>query len=629
MLIGDANAERFSWLKELLADAYGVVGIQAKSFDDVKNFAQDKSTKFSPRVVFLTDDLPYSVSLPKKDPKINFIKLEEYFYEADFVCVVTKEDEPDLEGVTKRPHHMHLRSFPPTEADRNRIIIELGGLGSGLRATNDGWDAEKVIQWDRNNRVLQRQIRSLSERRDLKDGLNHLRRLIGKCLDGRRAQKIEIRQLGQGKSGAIVFHLIKYAGQVHEYVIKLTPSDSLWKLEAEVHGHLEAQSKTGLPGYKQHVAKLEEPNKNEPLDPEKPEGRFIVDSGHWYAIHYDFLGGSTFGNFIDLETELTAGPATLMKKTSGSEKFTLASDHPDDVFSHRLNVVSTAIDGLCEIWYGNKELVTRRSEIIWKVEDAPEHRFIPLPPYQLTQRIKGWIHDFLDSREASFGARLFPDWEHHKEGVLRLINNDQRAPKRLGDTAIFTLSPVHGDLNANNVLLWLKYDKYPFLIDLPFYQRDGHALQDFARLEVDITSALLDRQEESPLRELAAYDYCLSQIPLWIEMEDRLLDPQAFDTALVAASGSPQDAQINWKADGYKNNVRLCFALTMILRQKAFAIQQKVLNDAPPAGPFQTEYLPALLYHSVRAIAYPSLSVFKRMLAVYTAGSILKRLNEE
>jgi hypothetical protein len=39
------------------------------------------------------------------------------------------------------------------------------------------------------------------------------------------------------------------------------------------------------------------------------------------------------------------------------------------------------------------------------------------------------------------------------------------------------------------------------------------------------------------------------------------------------------------------------------------------------------EYWPALLYHTVRAIGYPSLSVFERLLAVYSAGSILIRLN--
>ena len=38
------------------------------------------------------------------------------------------------------------------------------------------------------------------------------------------------------------------------------------------------------------------------------------------------------------------------------------------------------------------------------------------------------------------------------------------------------------------------------------------------------------------------------------------------------------------------------------------------------------EYLPALLYHTTRAATFPSLSIFKRLLAVYSAGSILKRM---
>jgi hypothetical protein len=182
---------------------------------------------------------------------------------------------------------------------------------------------------------------------------------------------------------------------------------------------------------------------------------------------------------------------------------------------------------------------------------------------------------------------------------------------------------VHGDLNANNVLLWLRHNRYPFVIDLPFYQKDGHALQDFARLEVEIKYALLDRQEESPYEELAAYDYSDAQVPLWIEMENRLLEDQAL-SASALSGGAPNGGA--WVAPGLKENVTLCYKLIMLARAKACQAQQKPLPAGPAAGPFAEEYLPALLYHSVRSIGYTSLSVFKRLLAVYSSGSILKSL---
>lgn len=625
VLIGDPDAQRFGWLRDLLAEEFGVRARQAKTFEDVKNLFHDKSAEFYPRVVFLTDDLPFSHSLQKRDPRINFIKLEELFFGADLVCIVTKEDEPQLVDLTRRPHHVHLRHFPPTIEERQRILIELGCLGSGLPFSTEAPAVKRMLKYDPDDGILRRQICSLSESYSFESGLTHLCRLIGRCLNCDRAQTMRVTPLTRGKSGAIVFHVLKHTEEVEEYVLKLISSDSLWKLETEVRGHLEAEKETGVPGYRQHVARLRKPHREPPLDPDHPERRFIVDSGRWYAIHYDFLGGR-FGKFIDLETELTAEPATLIIRTSGCEKFSLASELPDAVFAHRLKVFGAALDGLCEIWYGKDQLGGRSPETIWKLKDAPERKFVRLPPYWLTRRVKSWVQDFLDSQEVSIGARLIPDWAVHRERVLALVGDSDSAFKDPNRTTTFTRSQAHGDLNSANIFLWLQYDKHPFLIDLPSYQKDGHALQDFARLEVEIKLALLDRQAESPVQELAAYDYSQSQIPLWIELEDGLLSKQA----LVAKNlRNIKQKQKPFEAQGYKDNVELCYKLVMMLRQRACAIQQRPLAGAPDPSSFEDEYLPALLYHSVRAIGYPSLSIFKRLLAVYASASILGQINRQ
>jgi hypothetical protein len=624
-LVGDPNDDRFRWFKEFLADDYAIVAERAKSFEDVKRFARDQSGRIQARVIFLTDDLPLSDDLSRgiPAPYINFLKLEEItqFFDADFVCIVTKAEDPDnLDKLGKRPLLIDLRTFPPSKEDGVKIRLQLRSLGRRLPPATEISSLIGITKWDRSSRTLRRQIRSLSERHDLDDGLKHLLRLLRNCLDCRHAEKIEIKQLGQGKSGASVLRLVlTREGRSSEYVLKL--SDALWKLESEVRGHLEAQE-VSLTDYERHVAILRPPVF--PFKPAQREGEFIVNSGQWYSIHYDFLGGAALGKFIDLETTLTAAPTVLAEKTVDTP-FALASNAAEEVLALRLNIFGATLDGLYGIWYGNAELGARRIETAWEIKDAHDREFIPLPPYQLTQRVKGWVQDFLDSREALIGARLFPDWDAHQERVLKLVGDDSaaEAPERLCAPRPFTLSPVHGDLNANNVLLWLRHHRYPFVIDLPFYQKDGHALQDFARLEVEIKYALLDRQEESPKDELAAYDYSGAQVPLWIEMENRLLEDQALSAAALS-SGAPDGRP--WRESGLKENVTLCYKLIMLARAKACQAQQKHIPGGPAAGPFADEYLPALLYHSVRAIGYPSLSVFKRLLAVYISGSILGSL---
>lgn len=624
VLVGDPNKERFKWFQELLADVYAIGAVRAKNFEEIKRFALDKPDDFVVSVVFITDDLPLSLNVPKTDPYINFIKLEEHFYEADFVCIVTQKHNPDLEKVNKQPHLISLRSFPPMSEENQKIIIQLKSLGR-LRPAMEISAITEITEWDKDNRLLRRQIRSLSDRHELADGEKHLLRLIRNCLDCSRVTKIEIKQLGQGKSGASVFHLIMSSDdQTKEYVLKI--NDALWKLESEVYGHLEALKSTELPEYKQHVAALRKPVFS--IKPNQHEGRFIVNSGHWYGIHYDFLGGSAFGKFIDLETELTADPTVLIEKTKEAQaRFRLTSAEPDEVLAHRLKIFSTTLDGLCEIWYKKKSLGTRRTEAVWQIEDAPEREFIPLPPYRLTRRVKGWVQDFLDSREASIGIRLFPDWNTHRSQILKLVS-DESIPATLGNlcrkSLSFTLSPVHGDLNANNVLLWLNYDKYPFLIDLPFFHRYGHILQDFARLETEIKFNLMDRQEESPIDKLAAFDNTISQVPLWIEMEDLLMSELIVNES--ASGDTAGSVDWDWKSRGFRDNVTLCYKLIRIIREKGREVQQKALDGCPSAEPFAVEYLPALLYHTVRSVGYPSLSVFKRLLAVHSSGLILDRL---
>lgn len=146
------------------------------------------------------------------------------------------------------------------------------------------------------------------------------------------------------------------------------------------------------------------------------------------------------------------------------------------------------------------------------------------------------------------GTRLITGWEGHRASVENFVD------MRKGPTGIHALegeksvvvSPAHGDLNGNNIFLWLDNPDHPFLIDLPFYQESGHALQNLARLEIEIKFALMDRQEDSPKEELASFDLGDSQLLLWQEMEDHLL-LERWD-----------QPKAGWREAGYTRNIQMC-----------------------------------------------------------------------
>jgi tRNA A-37 threonylcarbamoyl transferase component Bud32 len=632
VLVGDPRDDRFAWLKKFLDGEYGVDAVQVETFDKLHKLVKESNefrklagtNKWS--LIFIADDLPPThTKIPTPERvKTYFTILDSLDELDDFVMVLISGQNISIDwrGITLPDRSIHLCSIPPTQEEYQNVVRELHGCG-GLEIVTS---AESVMCLDENNRTLREQIRTLGESRNLKDGKEKLGKLIGKCFDCRQVNKVTVSQLGQGKSGARVFHLRVESDdqKSQEFVLKLCKANDRWKLESEVRGHLKAKDGLGHSGYKKHIAELQKPLFAASVMKSKAEeeDKYITQISPWYAVYYDFLGGDKFGRgifdkFINLETALVSSAEELSKKTAGID-LNINSTKANRSHAIRVLVLETILQWLCNNWYLNTEsgVVCREKKILWDIGDAPEREYIPMPPYKLTGRSKDWIQSFLNSQEAEMGVRFFTGWEKLKDKVFRLVSEDSPAAAqlgKLGEPVPIVLSHVHGDLNANNILLWLK-EGHPFLIDFPFYQEAGHALQDFAQLEVEIKFALLDRQRDSPEKRLKAFEHTYSQMPIWRQMEDRLLDQW------------DQKAS-RWLSTGYAGNVRLCYELVQLVRRKAREVQQNDQCPGPSAGDFLAEYLPALLYHTVRAISYPSLSVFKRLLAVYSAGSILTRLN--
>jgi hypothetical protein len=141
------------------------------------------------------------------------------------------------------------------------------------------------------------------------------------------------------------------------------------------------------------------------------------------------------------------------------------------------------------------------------------------------------------------------------------------------------------------------------------FQIWGHAMQDFARLEAELIYAVMDRQSDSPIERLPALDLTPAQFPLWCALETHLLAHHC-SSPLPSIEGT------------YPTNVSTVLNLVLQVRQAAQSVQtQKKVEGASPD--FLDEYLPALLFQTLKIISYDAISPLKRILAVRSAVAIL------
>lgn len=594
-LIADSNAGRFTLLRDILEDEFLTTAENIKSHEDLRTEVGRREWK----LVLVAQDLPLSPSRPQSFLRLYFDYLNTQAMEAAKACIVGAVEPEELDLLKPPPQRIHVESADPSQEQRERIVTELGTM---IRRAPR---LPEVVLSD--SPSLREQIRRLDEGRELVEGKSVLSHLLRDFFDWGEA---EIRRLGQGASGARVFRVRRgdAGGGGKEFFLKLSPAADFWKIRLEVEKHEAAKKRLGIEGYRIHFVKLVEPR----VRPEQPGPSLkdVVYYGNWYAVCYDFLGESEFGKFIDLETAIVSPAEDLVERTQGT-LYAVDPSAPGAVSDLRFRLFGTALDWLTRNWYTKSSFWRREERVLWETRDTPHGEYPVAPPYRLAGKSKAFILSFLDSDSAKLGERFFDHWEDHRRAIWALVERTggPTGVPLLDREVSVVLSPAHGDMNANNLLLWLDKPDHPFLIDFPFYQDAGHALQDFARLEVEIKLALMDRQADSPPHELKALDYTFSQLPLWKEMEDHLL------------SADWRQPKISWSVAGYTGNVEFCLELVRMLRAKAMDVQRQGVGSGFPD--FLSEYLPALLYHTVRATGYDTLSIFKRLLSVYSAGRIL------
>jgi Ternary complex associated domain 9 len=630
VLIGDTNQGRVSLLKEILQGDFKLPDGDidcAGSFEQLKLELPNNTWS----LVFIAKDLPSSENLPKDQPKaenaVHFsqiITLAGQNLSVQFYYLVAPLTAPESSRLAlPNLHVLPIPAHPPGEQIDTDQIIAAIEKGYGLKREPR---LPKIYWLPENARILEAQIRLLSDGRDLEEGKVTLKELIYKSL---KCDQAEIRPLGQGRSGASVFRVCyRENDKEKEFVLKLCDGqkpENLEKIKHEVEGYQKAERVLSIPQYNKHVPTLREaPGSNSPND---PLFKHIVndEANRWHAISYDFLGGEQFGSFLQLETALTADPEELQEAIAQPLIKKAVEKEVEDVSGStalrnlliiretRIHVLEIILDWLCNHWYKHGVRAKSEERQLWNFDPVSHDKYAPRPPYSLSRNSKEEILNFLASREAKLGERLISDWDSVHHTVWGFIEGKMILQK-LRRRAKVVISPVHGDLNANNVLLWLN-ERQPFFIDFPFFQENGHALHDLAQLEVEIKFSLMDRQGGSPLYKLRAYDHTYSQMALWEELENHLRKEKYW-----------REVKGEWSSTNYVDNVALCLEMVQEVRKRAYDVRNQILGSSSD-GVFFDEYYPALLYHTLRAIGFESLSVFKRLLAVYSAGKIIERMS--
>ncbi|MBO0724296.1 MAG: hypothetical protein J2P52_01745 [Blastocatellia bacterium] len=606
-LIGDENPRRTALLKGLFEQEFS--GVEFAWFQTFQE-AHQQARADAGAIIFFSRNLPHS-------SKSNSAILEYYFSELGKVqcapvCIFGEDGKPDLHESFQEQKFLYVPAVEPSFAQERRNLI------SAFRRYLKWSPPLPEIDLEPDHPLLTEQVRSLAGSRKLDDGKKLLAQLVRGFFV---CDKVKVASLGQGKSGSRVFRIRpEPCPEANtEFILKLVEKRAEWKILYEIDGYKKAR-KILDQSFRTHTPRI----RNTCSPQNAPPGDLFehVSStigNNWEAICYVFLGGENLGQFIDLESVLIAEASELQEKFSSPGK-----PGPQPAFSSksicadRLAMLSKVLEWLREQWHA-KAQASRDAKQLWETPDAPSKQYSPLPPYRFTGEVKERAIAFLDSFDARLGKRFPlpcdpPDWSA-RIGIIRdLLSQDSGATgfSRLDRASNVLLSPAHGDLNAANVLLWLEQKEHPFLIDFPFYQEEGHAVQDFARLEVEMKFMLLDRQADSPAGELPAFDYTPTQMALWLELEEHLLNDWK----------QSKRKERDWKQHGYKTNVICCLELIQLIRNAA----EDVYRNAGAAGDFPDEYWAALLFQTLRVLGYPSVSIFKRLFAVYSAGSILEKL---
>jgi hypothetical protein len=568
VLIGDIHEARIEQFRGVIQDDFRsklIVTNNAKDFADVLENRRDLDA------VIVHSNMPGHLVTRLRE-RVQWIKEFDNFY-GDILAVF---DGPYSYAPKQRRVHALDWATVAGRGDVKRALA---------RFLDDPPGPPGVDLCEPSDLLLDRQVRGLCPEGRLAGGMAHLASMI-RDLDF-PCRSARVGRLGQGYSGALVLKVeAEHDGKESHYVFKIVKDIDRWKLRREIEHWPVATSTLDPTNMTPRAPELILPK----LGALKEQG--LVGSGNSCAICYRFLGEPA-GKFCDLEA-IYLGLDPDVGAASGPTDRPTPADPAD-------RLISDLLDMLRDAWHSRVQIDSRP---LWLAEDAEHRQMRVFPPYQLTAWEKAFALGSLE-KLARPGRRLLgeQEWVMSADKIQRWLRGDHPLYNRLGRQQPATISHVHGDLNANNILIW-KAQQRPFLIDFACFQPNGHVMQDFARLEAEIKFALMDREEavEDP-----AFDHSSHRLPIWCLMERDL--------------ASAHWAKATMPLGGRERFVARALRLIQGIRRRAR--ETWALNpgggDSEKNG-FLTEYGASLLHYTLRAIGYETLSPFKRLLAVFSAA---------
>lgn len=445
------------------------------------------------------------------------------------------------------------------------------------------------------SRPLRLQIQWLDPQGDPIKGKDILCQLLCQILPDVRS--FTVHSIGQGFSGARVFRISCSRNEgPSDFVLKLTPLREDWKCEHEVRSCRKIQKTLG--------------RGNVPFVPTV----YVIDEGHgmngppaqfsgWTAVLYTLLGGDALVT-VDFERVFSDPNDCLTKLAS-----TGSPPSPDMNESLASFFLDKLAEELARLYRVGVRVVYRS---LFSVSESQQQRPLSFPPYSFTAwencKITESIHHLNQYGRSIKRAK----WTRNRKLVLSCLSEKATTLEKL--QPLFKKRPVllanvHGDMNANNVLMTLNYG-LPFLIDLACFQSEGHIVQDYARLEIAIKIELMGREKIGAPQGL---DLNSDTFGKWCTAEDWLC-------------GWPADNVLLKEKVANDSTVVKTYSLCLYVRCLARQVHISILRRLHCKVNFERSYNAAVLYHTVRAIRYDSLPHLKRIFAVYCAGKVMEQL---
>jgi serine/threonine protein kinase len=272
-----------------------------------------------------------------------------------------------------------------------------------------------------------------------------------------------------------------------------------------------------------------------------------------------------YGNFGAFAVELKEDYQTL-------KDYYLHNEVKQDIF-----------DNLKEVLKNLYQNMQRGSERLWgKYYQFKNPAILRLNSFFEDIKNKEWLTGVYFTREELTGLENF-------------VDNQGGTKRKFSEQSIsISTANIHGDLNANNILIHSDKNKI-VLIDFANYKED-HIVKDIAKLETDMVFSVLDSNSEK--------FYSWERISDWKALFDLFEISKLFDEKL--------------KSNSYNAEIVKLFDFICKLRATLKEIYPEI--DCK-------EYIGSLLYYSFHYLTYPDISIQKKVFATMFLIRILGQLS--